>query len=288
LGLTRLQVKPNLSLVVGSGANTAFLVTDAGVVVVGAKESEQAGRELREVIAGVTRQPVRYLIDPNHQARYTHGSTIFPRAAVIVAHERARGHMLEPPESEYWTGLAAPYMPDMAVTDHVTLYLGGTPVEVIHPGRGHTDGDLIVFFPDQHTIHMGDLFWNRRLPFIDRRHGGSVLALVSTLQRVLAIPGVETFIPGYGDVGTRADVQREVALLRDLQAQVRRAIAQRRTRAQTIGSLPIPTYARSAGTEAFGALVGTVYDELAPTPALNPTRNPNRNRNLNPNRKTSD
>jgi cyclase len=276
LGLTRVQVKPNLTLVVGSGANTAFLVTDAGVVVVGAKESEQAGRELRGVIAGVTHQPVRYLIEPNHQARYTHGSTIFPRAAAIVAHERARAHMLEPPEDEYWTGLAAPYLPDIAVADHVALYLGSTRVEVIHPGRGLTDGDLIVFFPEQHAVHMGDLFWNRRLPFIDRRHGGSAVALVSTLQRVLAMPGVDTFIPGYGDVGTRADVQRVVALLRDLQTQVRRAIAQHRTRSQTIGSLPIPTYARSAGTEAFATLVGTLYDELAASSSLNRNRNRNR------------
>ena len=274
MGLTRVEVKPNLYLVVGSGANTAFLVTDAGVVVVGAKESEQAGRELREVIAGVTHQPVRYLIHPNHQARYTHGSTIFPRAAPIVAHERARRHMLEPPEAEYWTGLAAPSLPDIAVSDRVTLYLGGARLQVIHPGRGHTDGDLIVLFPDQHTVHMGDLFWNRRLPFIDRRHGGSATALVSTLQRVLALPGVETFIPGYGDVGARADVQKQVALLRDLQAQVRRAIAQNHTRSQTIESIPIPTYARSDPAERFTALIGAIYDDVTPTrtPSFTPAR----------------
>jgi glyoxylase-like metal-dependent hydrolase (beta-lactamase superfamily II) len=274
LGLTRVQVKPNLHLVVGAGANSAFLVTDAGVVVVGAKESEQAGRELLNVISGLTDKTVRYLIEPNHQARYTHGSIAFPSTAQIVADARARRRMLEPPEAAFWTGTAAPHLPAVLVKDRVTLPLGSTHVEVIHPGRGPTDGELIVLFPDQHAVHTGDLFWNRRLPFIDQRHGGSATALVSTLQRILALPGVETFIPGYGDVGTRADLQQQLVLLWDLQAQVRKAIVQHRTRSQTIHGIAIPTYARSAGTERFSALIGAFYDDLsrASTPARAPAR----------------
>src|SRR5438105_11425321 len=104
-------------MVVGGGRNTAFLGTDAGVGVVGAKESEQAGRDLRDVIAGVTNKPVRYLILPNHQARYTHGSTIFPRATVIVVHANARRHMLEPPGANHWAGLAAPGLAEGTLTD---------------------------------------------------------------------------------------------------------------------------------------------------------------------------
>jgi cyclase len=284
VGLTRVQVKPNLYLVVGAGANTAFLVTDAGVAVVGAKESEPAGRELRDIIAGVTDKPVRYLIEPNHQPRYTHGSMVFPPTVQIVADARTRRHMLEPPEAKYWTGPAARSLPAVLVRDRLTLNLGATHVDVIHPGRGSTDGDLIVLFPDQHAVHMGDLFWNRRLPFIDKQHGGSATALTSTLQRALALPGVETFIPGYGDIGTRADLQQQLALLWNVQAQVRRAIAQHRTRAQTIAAIPIPTYARSAGSERFAALIRAFYDDLARTGAPNLNRNPNLNRKPDPRR----
>jgi glyoxylase-like metal-dependent hydrolase (beta-lactamase superfamily II) len=261
-GLTRVEVKPNLYMVVGAGANTAFLVTDAGVVVVGAKESEQAGKDLRDVIAGVTDKPVRYLILPNHQARSTHGSTIFPRATVVIAQANARRHMLQPPEADYWTGLAAPSLPEVTLSDRLTLYLGRTRVEVIHPGRGHTDGDLVVLFPDQHAAHTGDLFWNRRLPFIDRHHGGSAAALAGSMQKVLALPGVDTFIPGYGDVGSRNDLQTQLALLRGLQSQVRQAVAKHLTRSQALQSIPIPTYAHSDPVERFNALVLAIYDDL--------------------------
>jgi cyclase len=262
VGLTRLQIKPNLYFVVGGGSNSAFLVTPAGVVLVGAKESEQAGQELRDVIAGVTDQPVRYLIHPNHQARYTHGSTAFPQAVEIIAHEKARQYMQQPPEANYWTGLAAPSLPDLAVRDRLTLYLGGTRVEVIHPGRGHTDGDLVILFPDQRAVHTGDLFWNRRLPFIDRAHGGSAAALIASDQRVLALPGVDTVIPGYGDVGTRADMLTQVSILRDLQSKLRALKARGRTRAQAISDIPIPSFARSDPLERFEALLGALYDDL--------------------------
>jgi glyoxylase-like metal-dependent hydrolase (beta-lactamase superfamily II) len=265
LGLTRVEVKPNLYMVVGSGANSVVAVTDAGAVVVGAKESERAGHELLEVAAGLTNQPVRFLIHPNHQTRYTHGSTAFPRTVQIVAHERARRRMLETPEVDYWAGPAAASLPDLTLTDRLTLYEGHSQIEVVHLGRGHTDGDLVVLFPDQHAAHTGDLFWNRRLPFIDRTHGGSALGLLHSLQAMLSLAGVETFIPGYGDVGTRADVLAQATLLRNVEAQVRQAIAKGRTRTQAVETIPIPTYARSDPAERFKALVEAFYDELRPT-----------------------
>jgi cyclase len=134
-------------------------------------------------------------------------------------------------------------------------------VDVIHPGRGHTDGDLVVLFADQRALCTGDLFWNHRLPFIDRAHGGNVTALVAAQQRLLAIPGWDTLIPGYGDVGTRADLMAQVNLLRDLQTKVRSAITRRRSRSQTIEEIPRPVITRSDPIERFEALVGAMYDD---------------------------
>jgi cyclase len=277
------EVKPNLYLVVGGGSNSAFLVTDAGVVLIGAKESQQAGQELREVIAGVTSLPVRYLILPNHQARSTHGATAFPQAVDIVAHERARRYMEMPPEAEYWTGLAAPSLPDLTVSQRLTLYLGGTRIQILHPGRGHTDADLMVLLPDQRTAFTGDMFWNRRLPFVDRQHGGSASGLLATMQRLLAMTEMETLIPGYGDVGTRSDLRAQYTLLRNLQSKVRAAYNRGRTRAQTLQDLPIPPILRSDPIERYEALLGAMYDEIAQRPARPPARSPTPARRPAPN-----
>lgn len=47
--------------------------------------------------------------------------------------------------------------PDHAVRDRVTLDVGGRPVELVHPGRGHTAGDLVVRVPDCDVLIVGDL-----------------------------------------------------------------------------------------------------------------------------------
>jgi len=262
VGLGRVQVKPDMYVVVGGGSNSLLLVTDAGVVLVGAKESEAAGEELREIIAGVTNQPVRYVILPNHQGRSTHGSRAFPEAALIIAHERARRYMGEPPEAAFWGGTAGAGFPNLTASDRLALYVGKTRVEVLHPGRGHTDGDLVVLFPDQHVLYTGDLFWNHRLPFIDRAHGGSATALIGAMQRLLSLPGVDTIVPGYGDVGARADLTSQLVLLRDLQAKVSRSVARGRSRSQMLSDIPVPAIARSDPLERFEALLGAMYDEL--------------------------
>ena len=48
----------------------------------------------------------------------------------------------------------------------VQLDLGDRAVELIHPGRGHTAGDLVVRVPDADVVLGGDLVEESDLPFI--------------------------------------------------------------------------------------------------------------------------
>jgi glyoxylase-like metal-dependent hydrolase (beta-lactamase superfamily II) len=89
-------------------------------------------------------------------------------------------------------------------------------------GRGHTNGDAIVYFPELKTIHTGDLFLGRqsgargsgsastpartRPPgvniYVDYAQGGSFLDWTKTLDGVLALD-FDTVIPGHGPVSTK-------------------------------------------------------------------------------------
>ena len=82
-----------------------------------------------------------------------------------------------------------------------------------HFGRGHTDGDAVIYFPDLRTIHAGDLFiWGQRAdgstlsPFMDYNNGGSGLAWTATLDRVLELD-FDTVIPGHGPILGRDEVR---------------------------------------------------------------------------------
>ena len=86
-------------------------------------------------------------------------------------------------------------------------------VQAHHFGRGHTDGDSVIYFPDLQTVHTGDLFiWGNRLdgttlaPFIDYANGGSAAEWTATLDGLLSLD-FDTVIPGHGPILTKADIR---------------------------------------------------------------------------------
>ena len=71
-------------------------------------------------------------------------------------------------------------------------------------GRGHTNGDAVIYFPDLQTVHGGDLL-HTIAPFIDYANGGSSKGWVSTMNNILSLD-FDTAIPGHGTVMSRSDV----------------------------------------------------------------------------------
>ena len=68
----------------------------------------------------------------------------------------------------------------------MTLQVGGKTLELIHPGAGHTDGDLVVLFRDEQVLHTGDLMFSGYYPNIDLEAGGGVQQWVATLETCCA------------------------------------------------------------------------------------------------------
>jgi glyoxylase-like metal-dependent hydrolase (beta-lactamase superfamily II) len=94
--------------------------------------------------------------------------------------------------------------PRLVFTDQTAVYLGGVEVRAFYMGRGHTNGDAVIYFPDLRTVHGGDLL-HRIAPFIDYGNGGSSEGWVRTLNNMLALD-FDTAIPGHGAVMDRDDV----------------------------------------------------------------------------------
>src|SRR4030095_11323074 len=88
--------------------------------------------------------------------------------------------------------------------------LGGKEVRAKYFGRGHTSGDVIVYFPELRTIHSGDLFLGRPGLNIYFSYGQGVSFFVRT--RTLAGTRQQldfaTIIPGHGRVSTRDDLAK--------------------------------------------------------------------------------
>jgi hypothetical protein len=70
-------------------------------------------------------------------------------------------------------------LPVVTFTRDVTFHINGDEVHVLHMPSAHTDGDAIVYFRKSDVIHIGDIFFNGRYPFIDTSSGGTVEGVIA-------------------------------------------------------------------------------------------------------------
>ena len=83
----------------------------------------------------------------------------------------------------------------------MSVFLGGVEARAIHLGRGHTNGDSVVYFPDLRAVHAGDLLIDG-MPFIDYDNGGTALEWPKTLDET-AHDRLRRHHPGHGKLLTR-------------------------------------------------------------------------------------
>ena len=154
--------------------------------------------------------------------------------------------------------------PNVTFDREMRIYLGGKEVQVFHVKRGHTDGDSIIYFPQDKVVHMGDLFFNKVIPFIDGAHGGSTGEWIETLDAVMArADPAAQYIPGHCEVTTVADLKAFKQYFIDLRAAVKKAVDAGMTREQAVKEVKLEQYSSYNGyAQRFAANVGTVFDEM--------------------------
>jgi len=87
--------------------------------------------------------------------------------------------------------------PDRGFSSALALDLGDRAVELVHPGRGHTAGDLVVRVPDADVLVGGDLVEESDKPFVG--DDSYPLDWPLTLDLVLSLTTADTVvIPGHG------------------------------------------------------------------------------------------
>jgi cyclase len=196
--LTLNKVKDDLYEIEGDGGNVAVYVTGEGVVLVDDK-FEQDHEGIIAKVKSVTDQPVKYVLSTHHHADHSGGNAKFLPTAEIISTANARANITEHKQSNAPPGVAPARV---VFTEECSVFLGGKEVRARHFGRGHTNGDAIVYFPALRTIHTGDLMAGTT-PLIDYPGGGSVVEWIKTLDAAMKLD-FDTVIPGHGPVTSKA------------------------------------------------------------------------------------
>jgi cyclase len=264
LRIDTIKIDDHFYVMLGGGGNTAVLIADDGVLIVDSKFSA-AGRRLPALITSITDKPVKVIINTHYHADHTHGNLNYRRGTDVIAQRRTRAHLIEL-DSGFWENETAwSLLPADLVDEERELHFGDETIRILHPGRGHTDGDVVVAFGNRHIVHTGDLFVHGMYPFIDLEAGGSARAWPDTLDRVLAIPGVAQYIPGHGPLSTRVDVERFQAYLRSLVSQVQAQVAGGQSLSQIQSAVDLRAYDDFTGIPFFTSRARDIqwtYEEL--------------------------
>jgi cyclase len=208
------RLSEDLHVLRGVGGNVAVLATGEGAVVVDSMTFAFQGEAIRARAEALAGEPVALIINTHYHADHTHGNPGFEEGTRVVSTERTLHH-LQTLDSGYWQGDAAGLLPNETFEFEHELRVGDKTIRLYHPGRGHTDGDLVALFVEERVIHMGDLFFNRRYPNIDLEAGGSVRDWADTLDRVFVLD-YDRLIPGHGATTDRAGLRQFQRFVRQL------------------------------------------------------------------------
>jgi len=154
-------------------------------------------------VKSVTDQPIKYILSTHYHADHSGGNAKFLPTAEIISTLNAHKNIVNKVQSNAPPGMMAARV---TFTTEASVFLGGKEVRAKYYGRGHTNGDAVMYFPALRVVHTGDLMAGNT-PLIDYPGGGSLKEWADTLDGVLNSLDFDTVIPGHGPVTNKAALQ---------------------------------------------------------------------------------
>lgn len=197
------EIAPGIFFLSGAGGNMGLSVGEDGVFLVDDQYAPLTDA-IRQVIAQITDQPVKFVLNTHWHADHTGGNeNLGARGTVVVAHDNVRARMSEEQFSTFWQRTTDPSspaaLPVVTFSDTLTFHMNGLTIRAFHVSGAHTDGDAVVHFPEANVIHLGDIFFHQWYPYIDVSAGGSVRGTIAAVDMVLPLIDEDTVvIPGHG------------------------------------------------------------------------------------------
>jgi cyclase len=248
------QLKPNLYMITGGGANTVIRVTSEGLIVVDTKNpgGDNYDRVMEE-IKSVSDLPVKYVFNTHHHPDHVGNNQKFIDAgAQVVALDALKTDMANDPRTK-----DIPGRPTVTFAKDYVLRFGGAEVDAHSYGRGHTGDDTMVYFPDLKVVMVSDQITDGT-PIVDFANGGSAVEWTQILDAVLKLD-FDMAIPGRGEPKTRAEVQAFRDKFATVISRASDAIKAGATRDQLASQVKTDDLGWQFNPQFYGQL----YDELA-------------------------
>jgi cyclase len=206
------MLRGNAGIYTERGGTIGFVLSEDGIVVIDAQFPDTSKNFIAEA-KKLKDKPFSYLLNTHHHGDHTSGNISFKGIVEhVMAHENSLANQKATAEKQ--NSLDKVLLPDLTFKDEAKVKIGNEKIKGYYFGAGHTNGDAIWHIEEPNVVHMGDLVFNKRHPFVDRSAGANMRNWITVLDKAVKEFNKKTIyifghslVPGE-ETGTAEDIKK--------------------------------------------------------------------------------
>ena len=211
-------------------SNAFIVITGTEVIVAGSHFTKDGFKELLTSITSITHLPVTTTILTHHHKGLNYYDYDLPEDIEIII------------TSNIWqvfkSELRELKSPTLVFDNAITLNRGKSSLVIMNTGAGHSQGDLIVFLPNEGVLFASDLLFNRYFGYMGE---ASIIEWGETIEMLEQLMPVKV-VPGMGEVGGNELISSFMNFYREFMTEVIRNVDKGNTLAQTKKEFSLKKY----------------------------------------------
>ncbi|MDE4141777.1 MULTISPECIES: MBL fold metallo-hydrolase [Rhodobacterales] len=149
--------------------NSGVIIGDDSVMIVEAQATPRLANKVIECVRSVTDKPITHVALTHYHAVRVLGASAFGAQQIIMG-DAARAMVVERGQEDWDSefqrfprlfegheSIPGLTYPTTTFSEDMTVYLGNRRVDLMHLGRAHTAGDIVIHVPDQNVMFTGDI-----------------------------------------------------------------------------------------------------------------------------------
>ena len=187
--------------------NSGVIIGDDSVMIVEAQATPRLAQKVIDCVRSVTDKPISHLVLTHYHAVRVLGASAYGADQIIMG-DVARAMVAERGQEDWDSefqrfprlfegheSIPGLTWPTTTFSEDMTVYLGDRRVDLMHLGRAHTAGDIVIHVPDQNVMFTGDIVEYHSACYCGDGHFGD---WGNTLDNIAAFE-VDAIAPGRGD-----------------------------------------------------------------------------------------
>lgn len=193
---------------IGKGGTILFKLHKDGIVVVDSQFPDSANELIGDLKKKST-APFTLLINTHHHSDHSSGNISFKGLVdKVIAHKNSLTNQKNNAVKNNTEDQQL--YPNVTFEKSTEIKVGNELIRLDYLGAAHTNGDALVHFTNSGIVHLGDLVFNRKFPYIDKSTGADIGNWIKILEEIPnRYPKKTIFVCGHAREGFDVIISRE-------------------------------------------------------------------------------